>query len=127
MGLCKRVLARLDLEGSRLIKGIRFEGLRVLGDPFEAACKYAKEGADELLYIDAVASLYGRNSLSEVLRRTSQEVFVPILAAILNDVQANSKLEFQAMLLKQKSLATCRLCKDIPHDLDCLSDSEISL
>lgn len=80
MALCKRLIARLDVKGNRLIKGIRFEGLRVLGDPCDAALQYYKEGADELIYIDAVASLYGRNSLDEVLRRTSREVFVPITA-----------------------------------------------
>ena len=57
MALCNRLIARLDIKGSRLIKGIRFEGLRVLGDPWEAAFRYAEAGADELLYIDAVASL----------------------------------------------------------------------
>lgn len=80
MALCKRLIARLDVKGSRLIKGIRFEGLRVLGDPWEAALHYAEAGADELLYIDAVASLYGRNGLADLLRRTSREVFIPITA-----------------------------------------------
>ncbi len=80
MALCKRLIARLDIKGSRLIKGIRFEGLRVLGDPWEAAMRYAEAGADELLYLDAVASLYGRNSLADALRRTSREVFIPITA-----------------------------------------------
>jgi len=78
MALCKRLIARLDIKGSRLIKGIRFEGLRVLGDPCEAALRYADAGADELLYVDAVASLYGRNGLVDLLRRTSREVFIPI-------------------------------------------------
>jgi imidazole glycerol phosphate synthase glutamine amidotransferase subunit len=80
MALCKRLIARLDIKGSRLIKGIRFEGLRVLGDPCEAALRYAEAGADELLYVDAVASLYGRNGLADLLRRTSREVFIPITA-----------------------------------------------
>ncbi|MCP9941912.1 imidazole glycerol phosphate synthase subunit HisF [Cyanobium sp. ATX 6E8] len=80
MALCKRLIARLDIKGSRLIKGIRFEGLRVLGDPWESALRYAQAGADELLYIDAVASLYGRNGLAELLRSTSREVFIPITA-----------------------------------------------
>ena len=80
MALCKRLIARLDIKGNRLIKGIRFEGLRVVGDPCEAAVRYYKEGADELIYIDAVASLYGRNGLEDVLRRTSREVFIPITA-----------------------------------------------
>lgn len=80
MALCKRLIARLDIKGNRLIKGIRFEGLRVLGDPRDAALRYAKAGADELLYIDAVASLYGRNGLADLLRSTSREVFIPITA-----------------------------------------------
>ena len=80
MSLCKRLIARLDIKGSRLIKGIRFEGLRVIGDPWDAALRYAEAGADELLYVDAVASLYGRNGLADLLRRTSREVFIPITA-----------------------------------------------
>lgn len=80
MSLCKRLIARLDVKGNKLIKGIRFEGLRVLGDPVEAAYQYAHEGIDEMLFIDAVASLYGRNSLTEILRQTTREVFVPITA-----------------------------------------------
>ena len=79
--LCKRIIARLDIKGNKLIKGIRFEGVRVLGDPNSAARKYVEEGADELLYIDAVASLYGRNSISSILKITSNEIFVPITAS----------------------------------------------
>lgn len=52
-----RVIARLDIKGPNLIKGIQMEGLRVLGKPAAFAAKYASEGADELLYIDTVASL----------------------------------------------------------------------
>lgn len=80
MALCKRVIARLDIKGSRLIKGIRFEGLRVVGDPSKAALHYAKSGADELLYVDAVASLYGRNGLADLLRNTSRKIFIPVTA-----------------------------------------------
>ena len=80
MSFYKRLIARLDIKGNKLIKGIRFEGLRVLGDPVEAAYQYARDGIDEILFIDAVASLYGRNSLTEILRQTTREVFVPITA-----------------------------------------------
>ena len=93
MTLCKRLVARLDTKGNKLIKGLRFEGLRVIGDPYEFAIKYANSGVDELLYIDAVASLYGRNSLSEVLRQTSKEIFVPITAGGgIRSVEDASKL-----------------------------------
>ncbi len=80
MALSKRIVARLDLKGNKLIKGIRFEGLRVIGDPYEAAKKYFDLGADEIIYLDAVASLYGRNSLKEVLRKTSKDIFIPVTA-----------------------------------------------
>jgi len=73
-----RIIPRLDIKGPNLVKGIHFEGLRVLGKPEEFACYYNEEGADELLYMDAVASLYGRNSLLEIIERTSRHVFIPL-------------------------------------------------
>ncbi len=73
-----RVIARLDIKGPSLVKGIRLEGLRVLGDPEAFARHYYEAGADELIYQDAVASLYGRNSLCEIISRTSREVFIPL-------------------------------------------------
>ncbi len=72
-----RIIPRLDIKGENVVKGISFEGLRVVGKPEELARKYA-EDADELLYIDTVASLYGRNQLTELLRRTTDETFIPI-------------------------------------------------
>ena len=76
--LAYRVIARLDIKGQNLIKGIQFEGLRVLGNPAQFAKKYADEGADELLYIDTVASLYGRNQLDGLIERTTERTFIPI-------------------------------------------------
>jgi len=73
-----RVIARLDIKGANLVKGIRLEGLRVLGDPDTFARYYYESGADELIYHDAVASLYGRNSLCEMISRTSREIFIPL-------------------------------------------------
>ncbi|MFM7036741.1 MAG: imidazole glycerol phosphate synthase subunit HisF [Planctomycetaceae bacterium] len=73
-----RVIARLDIKGANLVKGIRLEGLRVLGDPDTFARYYYESGADELIYQDAVASLYGRNSLCEMISRTSREIFIPL-------------------------------------------------
>jgi cyclase len=68
----------LDIKGPKLIKGIHLEGLRVIGDPQEFARRYYEEGADELLYVDVVASLYGRNSLHDFVRATARNVFVPL-------------------------------------------------
>ena len=73
-----RLIPRLDIKGPNLIKGIHLEGLRVIGDPQEYARRYYEQGADELLYMDSVASLYGRNNLSDIIKRTVQDVFVPI-------------------------------------------------
>ena len=77
MTASKRLIARLDVKGKKLIKGIRFEGLRVIGDACHAAEHYASKGIDEIFYTDAVASLYGRNGLDEILRETTKKVFVP--------------------------------------------------
>jgi len=80
MPVCKRIIARLDVKGPRLIKGIRFEGVRVLGDAQEKALDYARAGVDEIVYIDSVASLYGRSGLGDLLKETTKEVFIPITA-----------------------------------------------
>jgi imidazole glycerol-phosphate synthase subunit HisF len=73
-----RLIARLDVKGSNLIKGVHLEGLRVIGDPHEYAHKYYEQGADEIIYMDCVASLYGRNNLTEIVRHTSEDVFIPM-------------------------------------------------
>ena len=73
-----RVIGRLDIKVPNLIKGINFEGLRVLGDPISFARKYYIEGIDEIFLYDSVASLYGRNSLDELIFNISKSVFVPI-------------------------------------------------
>jgi len=73
-----RLIARLDIKGVNLIKGIHLEGLRVVGDPQIHAAKYYQDGADEIIYMDTVASLYGRNNLVDVVSRATEHVFVPI-------------------------------------------------
>jgi cyclase len=73
-----RLIARLDIKGPNLIKGIHLEGLRVVGDPQEFARRYYEAGADELVYMDIVASLYGRNSLTEIIKRAAQDIFMPM-------------------------------------------------
>jgi cyclase len=73
-----RIIARLDIKGANLIKGIHLEGLRVVGDPQIHAAKYYQDGADEIVYMDTVASLYGRNNLVDVVSRATEHVFVPI-------------------------------------------------
>ncbi|MCW3102491.1 MAG: imidazole glycerol phosphate synthase subunit HisF [Bacteroidetes bacterium] len=73
-----RIIPRLDIKGPNLVKGIHLEGLRVLGKPEEFAKHYYEQGADELMYMDVVASLYGRNSLFDIISRTAKELFIPL-------------------------------------------------
>lgn len=73
-----RLIARLDIKGPNLIKGVNLEGVRVVGDPQAFARRYYDQGIDELIYMDAVASLYDRNSLDEIVRYTAENVFVPV-------------------------------------------------
>ena len=73
-----RIIPRLDIKGPNLVKGIHLEGLRVLGKPETFARYYYESGADELLYIDIVASLYNRNNLLPIVERTARETFIPL-------------------------------------------------
>lgn len=87
-----RIIPRLDIKGPNLVKGIHLEGLRVLGKPEQFAKLYYEQGAHELLYMDVVASLYQRNSLLEIVSRTSRELFIPLTVGgglrTLEDIRA---------------------------------------
>lgn len=74
-----RIIPRLDIKGSNLVKGINLEGLRVIGDPAEYAKKYYDHGADEIYYWDTVASLYGRNNLKDIVTKTAKNISIPLL------------------------------------------------
>lgn len=73
-----RIIPRLDIKGSNVVKGVHLEGLRVLGKPEDFAQYYYESGADELLYMDIVASLYDRNSLLPIVEKTAEEIFIPL-------------------------------------------------
>lgn len=73
-----RIIPKLDIKGKNLVKGIHLEGLRVLGEPYKFAEYYANNGADEIIYNDVVASLYGRNSLLELISHTAKNCSIPI-------------------------------------------------
>jgi len=86
------VIARIDVKNEFAIKGIHLEGLRKVGDPNSLAKKYYEEGVDEIIFMDAVAAYYDRNSLSEVILDASQNVFIPITVGggirTIEDIQA---------------------------------------
>ncbi len=73
-----RVIAKLDIKGPNLVKGVHLEGLRVLGDPKLFAEAYYRDSVDELIYMDVVASLYGRNSLLDFVNYTANIIFIPL-------------------------------------------------
>ena len=74
----KRVIPCLDVDSGRVVKGVRFEGLRDAGDPAELAAHYDREGADELVFLDITASAEERPILLEVVARTADQVFIPL-------------------------------------------------
>ena len=78
MSLALRIIPKLDIKGPNLVKGIHLEGLRVLGKPAQFAKYYYEQGADEIIYQDVVASLYGRNSLHDIISKTAKEIFIPL-------------------------------------------------
>lgn len=73
-----RIITKLDIKGPNLVKGVHLEGLRVLGDPRLFAEAYYRDSVDELIYMDVVASLYGRNSLLDFVNCTADFIFVPL-------------------------------------------------
>jgi cyclase len=86
-----RLIARLDIKNEFVIKGIHLEGLRKVGNPQELAVKYYEAGIDEVLFMDAVASLYDRNNLLHIIEAACREVFIPITIGggirTLNDIE----------------------------------------
>lgn len=78
MGVAIRVIPCLDVDAGRVVKGVNFANLRDAGDPVELAARYGAEGADELTFLDVTASSGGRETMLDVVRRTAEQVFVPL-------------------------------------------------
>lgn len=72
-----RVIARLDIKNHNVVKGINYEGLRIVGNPVVLAKKYYEDGVDEIFFIDCVASLYGQNNLTKIIFESTKDVFIP--------------------------------------------------
>lgn len=112
-----RIIARLDIKGPNVIKSIQMEGLRVMGDPQEFALRYYEQGADELLYVDVVASLYGRNSLQETIKRAAQDIFVPLTVAggirSVDDVRAILRAGADKIAINTEATKRPELIRDV--------------
>ena len=78
MSVAVRVIPCLDVDDGRVVKGVNFENLRDAGDPVELAARYNAEGADELTFLDVTASSAGRSTMIEVVKRTADEIFIPL-------------------------------------------------
>ncbi len=78
MGLATRVIPCLDVDAGRVVKGVNFTDLRDAGDPVELAARYDAQGADELTFLDVTASSAGRETTYDVVRRTAEQVFIPL-------------------------------------------------
>ncbi len=73
-----RMIGRLDIKNDSVVKGINLEGLRKVGNPRDLAKKYYEQGIDEIIYMDVVASLYERNTITEFIKEAAKEIFVPL-------------------------------------------------
>lgn len=78
MSLAVRVIPCLDVDAGRVVKGVHFQGLRDAGDPVELAAQYYAQGADELTFLDVTASSSNRATTYDVVRRTAEELFIPL-------------------------------------------------
>ena len=90
--LAKRVIPCLDVDRGRVVKGTNFVNLRDAGDPVEVAARYEEEGADELVFLDITASHEGRDIMLDVVRRTAEQIFMPLTVGggirTLDDIRA---------------------------------------
>ena len=114
-----RLIARLDVKGDNLIKGVHLEGLRIIGDPQEHARRYYEQGADELIYIDCVASLYGRNHLGDIIKEAVRNIFVPITVGggvrSLEDASEILRAGADKVAINTAAVANPQLISDIAH------------
>ena len=78
MSVAVRIIPCLDVDDGRVVKGVNFQNLRDAGDPVELAARYDAEGADELTFLDVSASKAGRGTMLDVVRRTAEQVFIPL-------------------------------------------------
>jgi len=111
-----RIIPRLDIKGPNLVKGIHLEGLRVLGKPSDFANFYYEQGADELMFMDVVASLYERNSLHEIISETAKNIFIPITVGgglrNLSDIKEVLRVGADKVCLNTAVIKNPQLIKD---------------
>lgn len=111
-----RIIPRLEIKNGSLIKGINLEGLRVLGDPFEFAKTYYNQGADEIVYTDVVASLYGTSNISKFIKRTARDLFIPLTVGggikSLHDIEIMLNNGADKVCLNSSAIENIKLIKE---------------
>ena len=116
-----RLIARLDIKGNNLIKGLRFEGLRVVGSAKDFAKKYYEHGADEIIYLDSVASLYGRNSLTKLIDFSTENIFIPVTVGggikTLDDVHRVLRAGADKIAINTAAIDNKKLIKDVAEKI----------
>jgi cyclase len=109
----------MDIKGPNLIKGIHLEGLRVVGSPQEYARRYYEQGADELVFMDIVASLYNRNSLHDIVRQAAHELFIPLTVGgglrSVDDVREILRAGADKVAINTAALKRPELITEIAH------------
>lgn len=112
-----RIAARLDIKGPNVIKGIRFEGLRIIGSPAALARQYTESGADEIFYTDIVASLYGRSLDYKIVESVAEQTFLPLTVCggirSLDDVQAALRHGADKVAINTAAIKCPRLIDEI--------------
>jgi cyclase len=111
-----RIIPRLDIKGPNLVKGIHLEGLRVLGKPSDFAKYYYEQGADELMFMDVVASLYERNSLHDIISETAKSIFIPITVGgglrSISDIKEVLRVGADKVCLNTAAIKNPQIIKD---------------
>ena len=114
-----RLIARLDIKAPNLVKGIHLEGLRKIGNPNEYAVAYYQHGIDELIYEDIVASLYNRNSLLDVIEKTTNSIFVPIIVGgglrAVDDVSAVLRAGADKISINSEALKRPKIISEVAN------------
>ncbi|MCF6179297.1 MAG: imidazole glycerol phosphate synthase cyclase subunit, partial [Geopsychrobacter sp.] len=136
--LTKRIIPCLDVKDGRVVKGVRFVGLRDAGDPVEAAEAYCEQGADELIFLDITASSDNRNTIIDVVRQTAERVFMPLtvgggvrscedirnlLNAGADKVSINTAAVFNPEFVREAADKFGSQCIVVAIDAKCVSDS----
>ena len=117
MAVAIRVIPCLDVDNGRVVKGVNFTGLKDAGDPVELAARYDREGADELTFLDVSASVAGRGTMLDVVRRTAEQVFIPLTVGggvrSVNDVDQLLRAGADKVSINTSAIARPELLREL--------------